>query len=78
MTTDSYIRAAAGFPLFIDPYVAGARSHWTGDRVPHGTNRYINLSGSLIRNGTSRDHYHNQKGQFYNFTLHMLVFKFND
>ena len=78
MTTDSYIRTAAGFPFFIDPHVPGARSHRTGNGVPHGTNRYIDLCGSLIRQRTSRHHYHNQNGQFYNFTLLMLVFKFND
>jgi hypothetical protein len=91
VTTDSYIGAAAGLPFFIDPHVAAARSHGTVNRMPNGTNGYIDLSGSLIRNRTSRHHYHDQKCQLYNFTFthpgvclfkvfvnlwfHMLVFK---
>jgi hypothetical protein len=54
VTADGYIGTAAGFPFFIDPHVPGTRRHrpWYG--MPHGTNRNIDLSGSLIRNRTSR------------------------
>jgi hypothetical protein len=78
VTAYSYIGAAAGFPFFIDPHMPGAGSHRPGNGVPNGMYRDIDLSRSLIGQRTCRDHYHYQKCQFYNFTFHMLVFKFID
>lgn len=75
MTANGYVSAAAGFPLLIDPHMSGTRSNGTNDRMPYGPYRYINLSGSCIRDRTCSHHQNRQKCQFYKFTFHMLVFK---
>ena len=75
MTTYSDISPVTRFPLLIDPHVPGARSHRTRNGMPCGSNGNINLSGS--RHSTGANHQNNQKCQFYNFTFHMLVFKYD-
>jgi hypothetical protein len=75
VTTDSYISAATPNPVFIDPDVTGARSNRPCDRMPCGTNGYIDLGASLDRSCT--DDQHNEKCQFYHFRFHTLVFKLN-
>jgi hypothetical protein len=78
ITADSHIGAVTPGPLLVDPDVSRTRSNRSHDGMPNGTNRYIDLSGNGVGDGTHTDHQHCQKGQFYNFTLHMLVFKFTD
>lgn len=76
IAADSYIGAVTPCPFLVDPDVTRARSNRSYDGMPNGTYRYIDLRGSGVGKGTYTDHQHCQKGQFYNFTLHMLVFKF--
>jgi hypothetical protein len=76
VTPDRYISPVPCFPLFVDPDVTRAGGNRSFDRMPDWANRDIDLSGSGVGEGTYTDHQHCHKGQFYNFTLHMLVFKF--
>ena len=76
MTADSHIMTTAILPLFIDPHVVPARSHRTRNGMPYGSNRYVHLSRSRHRTGAC--HQKNQKCKLYNFTFHMLVFKYDD
>jgi hypothetical protein len=76
VTAGGDISAATPCPFLVDPDVTRARSNRSYDRMPNGTNRYIDLRGNGVGIGTTTDHEGKQKGQFYKFTLHMLVFKF--
>jgi len=76
ITADGDISAATPCPFLVNPDVARARSDRSYDRMPFGTNRYIDLRGNGVGIGTSADREGKQKGQFYKFTLHKLVFKF--
>lgn len=76
--TDGDISAVTPCPFFVDPDVARARSNRPYDRVPNGAYRYKDLCGNGVGERTHAECQGKQKGQFYNFTLHMLVFKFKD
>jgi hypothetical protein len=78
VAADSDISAVTPCPFLVDPDVTRARSNRSYDGMPNGTYRYIDLRGNGVGIGTSADHQGKQKEQFYNFTLHMLVFKFTD
>ena len=90
MTADGHITTAAPFPVFVNPDVTGTRSNRPYDRMPCGTNGYIDLGAGLDRSCT--DDQHNEKCQFYHFrfthvhngffsgvrdcfAIHKLVFK---
>ena len=73
MTANSYVGTASPNPVFVNPDVTGARSNRPCNRMPCGTNGYINLGASL--NGSCTDDQHNEKCQFYHFRFHKLVFK---
>jgi hypothetical protein len=78
VTADGDICAVTPCPFLVDPDVTRARSNRSFDGMPNRTYRYIDLRGSGVGVGTSADYQGKQKGQFYKFTLHMLVFKFPD
>jgi len=78
VTAYGNVGAIAPSPVFVDPNVTRARGNRSYDGMPNGTYRYIDLRGNGVGEGPYTDHQHGHKGQFYNFTLHMLVFKFTD
>jgi hypothetical protein len=73
VTAYSHVSAATPNPVFIDPYMPGAGGNRPCNRMPCGTNGYIDLGAGLDRSCT--DDQHNEKCQFYHFRFHKLVFK---
>ena len=79
MAADGYIGAVPHLPVLTDPHVAGTWGNGSDDLMPCRMDRNINLlRGSGVGEGTHADHQDSEKCQFYNFFLHMLVFKFRD
>jgi hypothetical protein len=76
MTANGDIGAATAFPLLIDPNMPRARSHRAFNAMPGRPYAHIHLS--RCRHSAGAYHQKNKKCQFYNFTFHMLVFKYDD
>jgi hypothetical protein len=78
VTANRYISAIPGLPLFVDPYMPGTRRNRSYNGVPDRSHRNIHLRGSRVCKSTRTHHQDSQKGQFYDFALHMLVFKLSE